>query len=61
MMLCNAGGDAMVSLKASRVTGCSTGSVKPCDGCWRAPGKEVMSLAWEMCFFFSFSLFFDGM
>ena len=59
-MLCSAGGDAMVSLKAPRVTGGSTCSVEPCDGCWRAPGKEVMSLAWEMCFSFSFSLFFNS-
>ena len=61
VMLCSAGGDAMVSLKALRVPGGSTGSVEPCDGCWRAPGEEVMSLAWEMCLSFSFSLFFNGM
>ena len=59
--IAGAGGNAMVSLKALRVTRGSTGGVEPCDSCWRAPDKEVMSLAWEMCFSLSFSLFFNGM
>ena len=44
-MLCSAGGNAMVSLKALRATRGSTGAVEPCDGCWRDPREDVRSRA----------------